>query len=268
MKRKETAVIVRQVSLGGGICDMTLQAPLTAGDAMPGQFVDLFVNDAGKLLPRPISLCGIDREAGYLRLVYRMQGEGTRLLAGMKAGEKLELLGPLGNGFPLSEAAGKTVYLIGGGIGIPPMLETAKALFEKQKTSAEDAPARIVSVLGYRDDTFLLDEFKQYGDVIIATEDGSCGTKGNVLDAIAADGAFPELCFACGPKPMLRALKNWAADRQIPCWISMEERMACGIGACLACVCKTADKDPHSQVNNTRVCADGPVFPAEYLDLE
>ena len=104
--------------------------------------------------------------------------------------------------------------------------------------------------------------------MLIATEDGSAGVRGNVLDAIREKGEQPDICFACGPKPMLRALKQYAAEKGIPCWISMEERMACGIGACLACVCRTAVTDSHSQVKNARVCKDGPVFPAEYLDLE
>ena len=162
-------------------------------------------------------------------------------------------MGPLGNGFPKKE---KKAFLIGGGIGIPPMLELAKELdCEKQM------------VLGYRDELFLNDEFKPYGTVTIATEDGSAGTKGNVLDAIRKNGLTADIIYACGPTPMLRAIKQYAAEHDIECYISMEERMACGIGACLACVCQSKDKDAHSNVNNKRICKEGPVFLAEEVEI-
>ena len=163
-------------------------------------------------------------------------------------------MGPLGNGFPLK---GKKAFLIGGGIGIPPILELAKQLnCEKQ------------IVLGYRNsDMFLLDEFKKQGEVYIATEDGSVGTKGNVLDAIRENALDAEVIYACGPTPMLRALKNYAAENNIECWICMEEKMACGIGACLACVCKSKEVDGHTNVHNKRVCKEGPVFLAEEVEL-
>ena len=137
------------------------------------------------------------------------------------------------------------------------MLELAKQLnCEKQ------------IVLGYRNcDMFLLDEFKKQGEVYIATEDGSVGTKGNVLDAIRENALDAEVIYACGPTPMLRALKNYAAENNIECWISMEEKMACGIGACLACVCKSKEVDGHTNVHNKRVCKEGPVFLAEEVEL-
>ena len=133
--------------------------------------------------------------------------------------------------------------------------------------------------MGYRDnETFLSDEFAAVCDrVVIATEDGSAGTRGTVLDAIreqlsgavdTGDGSGrPAVVFACGPGPMLRALKDWAEKQQADCWISLEERMACGIGACLACVCRTKETDTHSRVKNRRICKDGPVFRAEEIDL-
>ena len=171
----------------------------------------------------------------------------------MKAGETLHIVGPLGNGFPKKE---KKAFLIGGGIGIPPMLQLAKEL---------DCEKQIV--LGYRDELFLLDEFQKQGEVYLATEDGSAGTKGNVLDAIRANALTADVIYACGPMPMLRALKTYAAENGIECWISMEERMACGIGACLACVCKSKEKDAHSNVNNKRICKEGPVFLAEEVEF-
>ncbi len=276
MKTKTEAVIVSQKQIQDGICDLVLSVPVIAEQAVPGQFVNVFLNDPSKLLPRPISLCGTDAEEGTIRLAYRVSGEGTGTeeLSRMREGERVSVMGPLGNGFPLEEAAGRHVCLIGGGIGIPPMLETARVLHSSVGVSGRKgdgeyltAPTEITSVLGFRDRTFLVPEFEAYGKVLIATEDGSTGTKGNVLDAIRGDGTEPGVIFACGPLPMLRALKAFAAAHHIPCWISMEERMACGIGACLACVCRTTETDPHSHVKNARVCADGPVFEAGKLDL-
>ena len=145
---------------------------------------------------------------------------------------------------------------MGGGIGIPPMLQTAQEL-NGQKTA----------ILGYRDELFLNDEFQAYADVCVATEDGSTGTKGNVMDAIRENALEADVIFACGPTPMLRAIKAYAEEKNIPCWISMEERMACGVGACLACVCKSKEIDSHSHVHNKRICKDGPVFLSTEVEL-
>ena len=133
--------------------------------------------------------------------------------------------------------------------------------------TAKELNADKTAVLGYRDELFLKDEFEKYADVYVATEDGSAGTRGNVLDAIRENALKADVIFACGPTPMLRALKNFAEENNITCWISMEERMACGIGACLACVCKSKNIDSHSQVHNKRVCKDGPVFLSTEVEL-
>ena len=262
--KKIKGTIVYQGSPAAGIYDLRIQAPEIAAAAVPGQFVNVYCRDGSRLLPRPISLCCCDAKTGEIRLVYRAAGAGTKEFSGMKAGEELELLGPLGNGFPLHEAAGKHVFLVGGGIGIPPMLQTARTL---QAAPEEMQPAAVTAVLGYRDNTFLADEFAEAAETVLATEDGSAGTKGTVLDAIQERNLRADVIFACGPKPMLRALKNYAAEADIACWISLEERMACGIGACLACVCETAGVDAHSHVHNARVCKDGPVFAAEDVVL-
>ena len=141
-------------------------------------------------------------------------------------------------------------------IGIPPMLELAKQLNCKKQI-----------VLGYKDELFLNEEFEKYGTVTIATEDGSCGTKGNVLDAVKAHNIKGDVIYACGPMPMLRAIKAYALENNIECYISLEEKMACGIGACLACVCKSKDIDDHSKVHNKRVCKEGPVFNAKEVEI-
>ena len=203
-KYEEIVTVLSQRSLGNDIYDLVLQTKDIAGAAKAGQFVSVYSNDKSKLLPRPISLCGIDREKGTLRLVYRVTGQGT-----------------------------------------------GTEEFSRLKEA----------------DTFLLDEFEAVAETFVATEDGSLGTKGNVIDAIKNEKLNADVIYACGPTPMLRALKNYAEENNMVCYISMEERMACGIGACLACVCKSRDKDAHSNVNNKRICKEGPVFNAKEVEL-
>ena len=257
MKRKEWCTVLSQEELTAGIYSMWLQTETIAADAKPGQFISLYCQDGARLLPRPISLCEIDKDWGRLRIVYRVAGKGTKEFSAKKAGDKISVLGPLGNGFPLSLAEGKTVFLMGGGIGIPPMLETAKQL---------DADKKII--VGYRDkNLFLKEELEQAGALFIATEDGSIGIKGNVLDAVRGQALAGDIIFACGPTPMLRAIKAFAQEQKMECYISMEEKMACGVGACLACVCQSKDVDAHSHVHNKRICKDGPVFKASEVEL-
>lgn len=246
---KETAKVVRQQQIDEGIFDMELSFPKGAALAKPGQFIAMYCNDKSKLLPRPISICGINKEEGTLRVVYRVAGEGTKEFSEMKEEDTLEVMGPLGNGFALKE---EKAIIIGGGIGIPPMLELAKQL-NVEKTV----------VLGYRTSTFLKDEFEAVCDVKVATEDGSQGTKGTVIDAIEKYGVEGKVIYACGPMPMLKALAVYAEEHGMEAQISLEERMACGIGACLGCICKTKEKGHHTNVNNTRICKDGPVFDAK-----
>lgn len=259
-KYEEIVTVLSQRSLGNDIYDLVLQTKDIARAAKAGQFVSVYSNDKSKLLPRPISLCGIDREKGTLRLVYRVtgQGTGTEEFSRLKEGDTVKLLGPLGNGFTVE--SGKRAFLIGGGIGVPPMLQLAKEM----KAAGENLQV----VMGYRNaDTFLLDEFEAVAETFVATEDGSLGTKGNVIDAIKNEKLNADVIYACGPTPMLKALKNYAEENNMVCYISMEERMACGIGACLACVCKSRDKDAHSNVNNKRICKEGPVFNAKEVEL-
>lgn len=265
-KRKETATVVFKEQIAQDIYSMWLQTERIAEMAVPGQFISMYTKDESKLLPRPISLCEIDQEKGQLRVVYRVTGEGTGTeeFSRMKAGETLEILGPLGNGFPLEPARGRKVFLIGGGIGVPPMLELAKQL---KIESMESEQTEIQLVMGYRDETFLTKEFEKQGRLYIATESGQTGTKGNVMDAIAENALSADLIYACGPTPMLRAIKRYAEEKNIPCYVSMEEKMACGIGACLACVCQSNEVDSHSHVHNKRVCKDGPVFLASEVEI-
>ena len=256
-KVKIKSTVAEQKKLAEGIYSMWLLAEEIAVQAKPGQFISVYSNDKSRVLPRPISICEIDREQGKLRIVYRVVGKGTEEFSKALAGDTFEILGPLGNGFPLEKAKGKRVLMVGGGIGVPPMLQTAK-----------EAEAEAVIVSGYRNsDLFLKEELENAGSLYIATEDGSVGTKGNVLDAIRENGIQADVMFACGPTPMLRALKQYAEEKNMPCWISMEEKMACGIGACLACVCQSKDVDAHSHVHNKRICKDGPVFLSTEVEL-
>ena len=258
-RKKEDAVILSQERIAQDIYSMWIRTE-AAHTAVPGQFLSMYTNDGSKLLPRPISICEINRTDGSLRVVYRVTGRhtGTELFSRMQEGDTLPVIGPLGNGFPYEKAQGKRVFLIGGGIGVPPILELAKQMKCDKKQI----------IVGYRDrETFLKDEFEQNGEVYISTEDGSVGTKGNVMDAIRENALGADIIYACGPTPMLRAVKAYAEENGIECYISLEERMACGIGACLACVCKSKEKDHHTNVNNKRICKDGPVFLSTEVEI-
>ncbi|MCD8217012.1 MAG: dihydroorotate dehydrogenase electron transfer subunit [Clostridiales bacterium] len=283
-KFQEQALILSQQELAPGIYSLWIQTKQIAEHARPGQFLSLYCEDGSRLLPRPISICEIDRERKALRMVYRIAGKGTEEFSGKQAGENLRVTGPLGNGYPLEDQKNRKAFLVGGGIGIPPLLELAKQL---------DCEKQII--LGYRDSNLFLQEdfLEQNGSgvkpgqnernsdlekceaeavlaangIYIATEDGSVGTKGNVLDAIRANALTANVIYACGPTPMLRALKAYAQENDIECWISLEERMACGVGACLACVCKSVEVDGHTNVHNKRICKEGPVFDAREVEL-
>lgn len=261
MKQKQTARVLSQRKTAPMIYDMWIESNL-AEYAVPGQFVCVYPRDKSTLLPRPISICEVKDDRTAFRIVYRVAGRGTAEFSQYTKGDAIYILGMLGNGFPVDKAAGKKVFLMGGGIGIPPMLQLAKEL---NAVTDKDA---IQIILGYRDGkTFLKEDMAQYGQVFVASEDGQAGTKGNVMDAVRENGLDADIIFACGPMPMLHAIRQYAENEKIQAYISLEEHMACGVGACLGCVAKTKKTDHHSNVKNARICTDGPVFNAEEVDI-
>ena len=263
-KQKITATVISQKKLAESVYDLWLEYP-SASPPRPGQFVGLYPQDKSRLLMRPISICESKPDQNSLRLVYRVQGAGTNEFAQLKAGDSIALLGILGNGFPLAKASAQHVYIIGGGIGIPPLLGLAKAIHAKAKS--------LNIFLGYQSaPAYLADEMKACGRVHIATDDGSLDTKGHVMDAMpeaekSTDLPRAGIIMACGPGVMLAAVKAYAEKAGVPAYISLEERMACGIGACLSCVCQTTQIDAHIHLPLSRVCADGPVYEAGDVEV-
>lgn len=254
--KQETAKILSHEAIAEDIYKLVVKTGIAA-EARPGGFVNLYVDDGAHILPRPISICDFDNES--LTLCYRTVGEGTELISKKPSGSEIRLLGPLGNGYDVESIRSEynNILLVGGGLGVPPMLALAKSFEGKAKV-----------VLGYRDEPFLKDEFEEAaGEIYYASESGSIGVQGTVIDAIRHYGVEANVICSCGPLPMLRALKEYADDKGIKLYVSLEERMACGVGACLGCVTETVNKDSHSMVHNARVCKDGPVFDAAEVVL-
>lgn len=255
MEEKFTGIVdvIEQKEIAAGIYSIRLHCPEVVKAARAGQFVSVYSKDKSRLLPRPISICELDREHGVFRMVYRVAGEGTRELSQAVAGDRVRIMGPLGNGYEHKEGR---AMVIGGGIGIPPMLELAKSIGQD-----------VTAVLGYRDQQFLREDFEKIAKVYVSTEDGSDGTRGNVINAIEENRLQADVIYACGPTPMLRGVKDYALKQGIPCYVSLEERMGCGIGACLACVCKSKEVDAHTNVHNKRICKEGPVFDVREVEF-
>ena len=241
---------VRQLELlsnqeiADGIFDMRLEY---IQDDLPvecGQFAHVYV--PGKSLRRPISVC--DASQNVLRLVYQVKGEGTKIMSKMQAGSDVDVLVPLGNGFKIEQD--RRYCLIGGGIGAPPMLYTAKQC---------DNP---LIITGFRNESLVIlqDDFKSVGETLLCTDDGSAGRKGFVTDLLREKiDEIDEVC-ACGPTPMLKAVAAVCAEFNKPCQISLEERMGCGVGACLVCAVKVRKNGEEIMQH---VCKNGPVFNAE-----
>lgn len=225
--------------------EMVLHAGEIAETAQPGQFVNVSCGE-GHLLRRPISIC--EAEGPQLRLVFEVRGEGTLWLSQRKEGESVSVLGPLGRGF---DVEGKKVLFVGGGIGVPPLLWAAK------RAAGADA------ALGFaaKGRSLLLEDFAAVcGETAVTTDDGSLGIRGKALDAareLLQKNQYDAVC-ACGPKILLRYTAETAEKAGIPCQVSMEERMGCGVGACLVCAVKLRDEQGETYYGH--VCKNGPVF--------
>jgi len=252
MIQKELCKILSQNEIASDIYELTIEGELVTQITEPGQFVHIKVsNGLDPLLRRPISISSYDYEQKSLTMIYRKDGRGTSMLAELRPGMFVDILGPLGNGFPVDEVSiGDTALLVGGGIGVPPLYELSNQLVAKG--------VKVIHVLGFQTTSavFYEEEFLKNGETYIATADGSYGSKGFVTD-VMKELQF-DCIYTCGPTPMLRAIEQNYQDKKV--FLSLEERMGCGIGACFACVCKK--KDDPTGVSYKKVCSDGPVFRA------
>lgn len=252
---QEPCGILSITEIASGFFDLSVKNGQMAVLATCGQFVNIRCD--GKTLRRPISICEVDKEKGSLRLVFEVRGEGTLWLSTVQVGQSLDILGPLGKGYTVA-AKPLNAVLIGGGIGTPPLLQTVKEIGNTADI-----------ILGFRNKNAVIleNDFKNVSNsVSIATDDGSYGHHGFVTDLLLKRLADKpcDMIYACGPTPMLKAITKIAIDHNIPCEISMEERMGCGIGACLSCACKV---EMMGKPTYTHVCKTGPVFDARKVDF-
>ncbi len=250
----ESCNIAENTMLQKGLYSITMEAPKISEASCCGQFLHIACGN-GTLLRRPISIC--TWQSGLIRIVFQVKGEGTKWLSERKTGDVLDVLGPLGNGFDLKSLGERPVF-VGGGIGVPPMLACA------QKAKAEGASP--TAVLGFRDkDAVILEEeFKEICGTFVTTDDGSYSIKGFVTDVLKGKLNGATGVAACGPRLMLKGVAGLAEDAGVPCQVSLEERMGCGIGACLVCVCGLRDNNGGTRYGH--VCKDGPVFDSKEVE--
>lgn len=243
--------ILSKKTLAKEIYDLTILCPDVAEIAQAGQFVN--VKAEGFMLRRPISICSINKEKGTIRIIFEVRGDGTKEMSKLSEGDMIDIVAPLGGGsFRLEEY--KTAVIIGGGIGVPPMLAVAEKF---------GANGTVISGFRNAAAVILQEDFQDAGsETILCTDDGSAGKKGFVTDALneVLQNKKPEVIYACGPKIMLKKIVEIAKAQGIPCQVSLEERMGCGVGACLVCACRTIR---NGEEYYAHVCKDGPVFDSE-----
>lgn len=250
--KREWMTILEHDGVAKDTYRLVLEGEISSEIRDPGQFVHLMID--GFYLRRPVSISDYNENEGTITLLYKVLGDGTAALTKKRKGEQLDVLGPGGQGFPASEIKTEKALIIGGGIGIPPLYSLAKQL---KKDGVE-----VTSVLGFQSaqGSFLVNEFKELGEVFVTTDDGSLGQQGFVTDVLPRlEGSF-DTYFTCGPTVMLKAVTEQLHDVQG--YISMEERMGCGIGACMACIVESNDEKGYR-----RICCDGPVFDAKEVVL-
>ena len=252
-----TVEVYAHETLGKDLRALTFASPidLRANRHQPGQFLHIRVSRSFDfLLRRPLSLCDADVEHNRLTVVYRVSGEGTRRLAARKPGDLIDVLGPLGQGFPIHDMD-RRALLIGGGVGVPPLLELAKQLRASGKS--------VQTVVGFQTagQLMLIEELAVYGEVAVMTDDGSAGERGRVTAALTAElCADADRYYACGPSAMLRAVQEAMRGRGVPGYLSLEERMGCGVGICMGCVHPVVRG---GKLTNAKTCREGPVFDAQ-----
>lgn len=257
MIRNERMTVVRQEQIATNIFEIVLRGEIVQ-EMQPGQFVHVRVSDSFEpLLRRPISIANIDKENNEFTMIYRAEGRGTQVLSTKTEGQEVDVLGPIGHGFPVDAVApGGTALLVGGGIGVPPLHELSKQLNARG--------VKTIHVLGFQtaDVCFYEEQFNALGETHYVTVDGTKGVKGFVTNVLEDRAPEFDVFYSCGPLPMLGALEKFYPEKEG--YLSFEERMACGIGACFACVCKTTDAIDKDYV---KVCSDGPVFPKGVVKL-
>ncbi|WP_404452531.1 dihydroorotate dehydrogenase electron transfer subunit [Virgibacillus necropolis] len=251
MMKKEELRIVKLTEIARETTEMVLQNAYISKTAEPGQFLHIGVE--GHTLRRPISIANIDRENETITVLFKQLGEGTKALSRYQVGMKINALGPSGNGFTFDNKKNKTILLVGGGIGIPPLYCLGKTLAKQG--------VKIISVLGFQtaDSVFYEEKFNDLGETFITTNDGTYGHHGFVTDILDEVGEY-DCYYSCGPLPMLQAVTTKLKGQQG--YISLEERMGCGVGACFACVIPTDNQGGYK-----KICKDGPVFAASEVAL-
>ncbi|MGI8315054.1 dihydroorotate dehydrogenase electron transfer subunit [Halobacillus mangrovi] len=251
--RREWMTIIEHQEIAKQTYRLVLEGEMVCDVSEPGQFVHIQISK-DYYLRRPVSISDIDMENKTMTLLYKVMGKGTDAMTEKKVAEKVDVLGPGGQGFPINKINTKQALLVGGGIGVPPLYYLAKQL--------EKDGVQVTSILGFQsaEEAFLVDEFESIGDVYVTTNDGTLGHQGLVTDLFPhVKGRF-DTYFTCGPTVMLKAVASELSD--VPGYISMEERMGCGIGACFACVVPSNDEKGYR-----RICCDGPVFDAKEVVL-
>ncbi|WP_029453318.1 dihydroorotate dehydrogenase electron transfer subunit [Clostridium algidicarnis] len=242
--------VIKNDEVYNNIFSLCVELNEDAENLLPGKFYMLKLEDTETLLPRPISICSFN--SNKLEFLYEVVGKGTKSFSTLSTGEYINIIGPLGNGFPANEAKGK-IAVISGGIGIAPMKELIKRL----KDSKDVQTIHLYS--GFREEPYFMESFKDTADTIyIATDSGKEGYKGFITDIV--DYKSYDLVFCCGPLPMMKKVAQSCKECGVKSYISMEGHMACGVGACLVCTCKTKE-------GNKRTCKDGPIFLGETLEF-